>query len=80
VTHPNLEGVRDAVKNAALQSGCAFWDMYEAMGGRNSMPSWVFADPSLAVSDFVHFNTRGARLIAEMLYNAIMYEYQEWKD
>ncbi len=80
VTHPNLEGVRDAVKNAALQSGCAFWDMYEAMGGRNSMPSWVFAEPSLAVSDFVHFNTRGARIIAEMLYNAIMFEYQEWKD
>lgn len=80
VTHPNLEGVRDAVKNAAIESGCAFWDMYEAMGGRNSMPSWVFAEPTLAVSDFVHFNTRGARIIAEMLYNSIMYEYKEWKD
>lgn len=79
VTHPNLEGIRDAVMNAALDSGCAFWDMYEAMGGRNSMPSWVFAEPSLAVSDFVHFNTRGARIIGEMLYNSIMNEYGIWK-
>ncbi|MFW5644822.1 MAG: hypothetical protein ACOCZL_02820 [Bacteroidota bacterium] len=80
ITHPNLEGVRDAVKKAALDSGYAFWDMYEAMGGRNSMPSWVFAEPSLAVSDFVHFNARGARIIAEMLYDAIMHEYKKWKD
>ncbi len=80
ITHPNLEGVRNAVRDAALDSGCAFWDMYEAMGGRNSMPSWVYAEPPLAVSDFVHFNTRGAKIIAEMLYNSFMYEYIHWQE
>jgi lysophospholipase L1-like esterase len=80
VTNPNLEKVRDALKTATLSAGFAFWDMYEAMGGRNSMPSWVFADPPLAVSDFVHFNTRGARLIGEMLYNSIIYEYDIWRE
>ena len=78
VTYPNLEPIRDALRKAALESGCAFWDMYEAMGGRNSMPSWVFANPSLAVTDFVHFNTRGARIVAEMFYNAFSYEYDRW--
>ncbi|HYW97285.1 MAG TPA: hypothetical protein VE870_16955 [Bacteroidales bacterium] len=78
VTYSNLEPVRDALEKAALESGCAFWDMYEAMGGRNSMPSWVFAEPPLAVSDFVHFNTRGARIVAEMFYNAFIYEYDRW--
>ena len=77
-TYSNLEPVRDALKKAALESGCAFWDMYEAMGGRNSMPSWVFADPPLAISDFVHFNPRGARIIGEMFYNAFIYEYDQW--
>jgi lysophospholipase L1-like esterase len=79
-TYPSLEKVRDAMREASTEMGCAFWDMYEAMGGRNSMPSWVFADPPLAVSDFVHFNSRGARLIAEMMYNAIIYEYRLWEE
>ena len=75
VTHHNVEPVRDAVKNAAFSAGCAYWDMYEAMGGKNSMASWVFANPSLAEKDFTHFNPRGARLISSMFYDALMYEY-----
>ncbi|MCF8380907.1 MAG: hypothetical protein K9H49_15140 [Bacteroidales bacterium] len=79
VSYPSLEKVRNAIRNASLDSGCAFWDMYEAMGGKNSMPSWVFADPPLAISDFVHFNSKGAKIIAEMMCNAIMYEYNLWE-
>lgn len=78
-TNPNLIKSRNALRNATLDSGYAFWDMYEAMGGKNSMPSWVFAEPPLAVSDFVHFNARGARIIGEMLYNALIYEYKLWE-
>ena len=75
VSYQNLEHIRDAMKNAAFRADCAFWDMYSAMGGKNSMPSWVFAQPSLAASDFVHFNERGARVLAEMFYNAFMHDY-----
>jgi lysophospholipase L1-like esterase len=78
VTYPNLEGVRDAMKKATLESGFVFWDMYEAMGGKNSMPSWVMADPPLAVSDYVHFNAKGAQIIAEMFSNALLDEYNIW--
>ncbi len=78
ITYPNLERIRDALKNAAFRADCAFWDMYSAMGGRNSMPSWVFAQPSLASSDFVHFNERGARVLGEMFYNAFMQDYNAY--
>ena len=78
VSYPNLENIRDALKSAAFRADCPFWDMYEAMGGRNSMPSWVFAQPSLATSDFVHLNERGARVIAEMFYNAFIHDYNAW--
>jgi lysophospholipase L1-like esterase len=78
VTYPNLENIRDALRNAAFSSDCAFWDMYSAMGGRNSMPSWVNAQPPLATSDFVHFNERGARVLAEMFYNAFMHDYRSY--
>ncbi len=78
VSYPNLEQIRDAMRNAAFRADCAFWDMYSAMGGENSMPSWVFAQPSLAASDFVHFNERGARVLAEMFYNAFMHDYNAY--
>ena len=55
VSYPNIEKVRDALKQASFSAGAAYWDMFEAMGGRNSMPSWVFAQPPLASTDFVHF-------------------------
>lgn len=77
-SYPNITKIRDAQRNAAFKSNCAFWDMYEAMGGHNSMPAWVFAEPALARKDFTHFNYRGASLIAQMLYNAIMHEYSKY--
>jgi lysophospholipase L1-like esterase len=79
VSYPNIEKVRDALKNATLRSNAVYWDMYEAMGGKNSMPSWVLANPSLASSDFVHFNARGAKIIAQMFYNSLIYEYTLYK-
>ncbi|RYD82025.1 MAG: hypothetical protein EOP53_04790 [Sphingobacteriales bacterium] len=80
VTSPNLTLIRDAQKKAAFKAGCAFWDLYEAMGGENSMPSWVNAKPSLAEKDFTHFNANGAKIIGEMIYNALMREYIAYKN
>ncbi|MCU0447415.1 MAG: hypothetical protein MUE85_21165 [Microscillaceae bacterium] len=79
-SYPNIEKIRNAQKNAAFRAGCAFWDLYEAMGGKNSMPSWVFAKPvALANKDFTHFTAKGAEIVSEMLYKALMNEYYEYK-
>jgi len=78
VSYPNLDGIRGALRNASFRAGCAYWDMYEAMGGYNSMPSWVYAEPPLATSDFTHFNARGARVIAEMFYKALLYDFERY--
>ncbi|NJL12693.1 MAG: hypothetical protein HC913_06670 [Microscillaceae bacterium] len=78
-SYPNIEKIRNAQRKAAFRAGCAFWDLYEAMGGANSMPSWVFAKPvALASRDFTHFTAPGAQLVSEMLYNAILTEYDEY--
>ena len=79
VTYPILPAVRDVLRTAALDNGIGFWDMYEVMGGRNSMPSWVSADPPLAAPDYVHFSRQGARKLAELFYEALMKDYEEWK-
>lgn len=79
-TNPNIYNIRKAQRNAAFKAGCAYWDLFEAMGGENSMPSWVFANPALANKDFTHFNDKGARLVAEMFYNSLILEYYKYID
>ncbi len=78
VSYPNIEKIRDAQKNAAKRAGVPFWDCYKAMGGENSMAAWAFAKPALANKDFIHYTTRGANLIAEMFYSALMSEYDNY--
>jgi len=78
-SYPGVEPVRDALKKATMDAGFAFWDLYEAMGGYNSMPSFVRADPPLANSDYIHFSKLGINLVAEMFYNALMLEYKEYQ-
>lgn len=79
VTYPYLEAIRDAMKDAAISSGCVFWDMYEVMGGKNSMPKWVNAEPSLASSDYIHFSPKGAKKIAEEFSVKLFEMYNVYK-
>jgi lysophospholipase L1-like esterase len=76
-TYPFLKEVRDALKNSALSEGAAYWDMYQSMGGDNSMPQWVKS--GLAGSDYIHFTQAGAEKIAEMLSEAILNDYHEYR-
>lgn len=80
ITAPNIIKIRDAQKNAAYKAGCAFWDLFEAMGGENSMPGWVNAKPALAQKDYTHFTASGAKIVGTMLYNALMSEYLNYKN
>jgi len=79
VTYPYLEAVRNAMKDATISSGCIFWDMYEVMGGKNSMPKWVNAEPSLAASDYIHFSPKGAKKIAELFNEKLFEMYNKYK-
>lgn len=78
-SYPNVVLIREAQRNAVFKAGCAYWDMYTAMGGENSMPSWVFAEPALANPDFTHFTPRGAKIIGEMFMNALLDEYKNFQ-
>jgi len=70
--------VRDALKEAAFDAGAAYFDIYEVMGGENSMPLWVNADPPLAAPDYTHFSRRGSNQIAEVFINSLMTDYDKW--
>ena len=70
VSYSNIPLIRDAMQEAALESGCCFWDLYEAMGGQNSMTAWV--KKGLAQKDYTHFSYKGAKYVGEMLFKAVM--------
>jgi lysophospholipase L1-like esterase len=72
---PLLEETVQGLKEAALENGAAFWNMYEVMGGKNSMIEWVSNKPALAAPDYIHFTPRGAEKIAEMFYMSLMNYY-----
>jgi lysophospholipase L1-like esterase len=72
-THPQLENLRNAIRKAAFETNCGFFDMYDCMGGKNSMLTWV--EQGIAAKDYIHFSPAGARKIATLLYAALNNEF-----
>lgn len=65
------------LREAANESGAAFWNMYEVMGGTGSMSKWVRS--GLAGSDYVHFTPGGAKKMAHMLYETLQFYYKFYR-
>ena len=78
-TYPMLPELVEAMKNTATQNNAAFWNMFEVMGGENSMLDWVKEKPALATTDYTHFTPKGADKIGEMLFESLMNYYQYYK-
>lgn len=57
-------------RKVALDLGCAFFDLYRAMGGEGSMPRWFRRD--LGQSDLTHPTAVGAELLGNWIYRALM--------
>lgn len=66
-TSPDVPLLVKAQSEVAAETGCAFWNLYEAMGGYNSMPGYVNQNPPWAGKDYTHFTRRGADHLAELL-------------
>ncbi len=76
-SYPYLPVLVRAMKKATLEVGGGYWDLFEAMGGLNSMPSWV--ERGLAGKDYIHFSPRGASIASQLFYEAFAAEYAKWK-
>ena len=58
------------MKKQAAENGFAFFSMYEAMGGKNSMKIWY--DNLMVASDLVHFSDKGTERIAQLLFQNLV--------
>jgi alginate O-acetyltransferase complex protein AlgI len=70
-SYPNIHIIRDAQKKATEKAGVAFWDSYEAMGGKSSAEKWAEKKLALFQKDYVHFTYPGADTISKMLIKAM---------
>ena len=65
--------VQKAMFELANEYGAAVWDVYDIMGGKDSVIKW--RDAGLVKSDRLHFTQEGYVLLGDMLYNAIVEDY-----
>jgi len=68
-----------AQKRYAVQAESGFINLYTLMGGDGSMVKWVEEVPAKANKDYTHFNHRGAKQIAGLIYKQLMDGYEEYK-
>jgi len=71
-TEERLPLVRDAIREGAMESGCAFWDTYAIMGGPGSIRTWASETPPRAAKDGVHLSWRGYRELGTKLAEDIL--------
>ncbi len=74
-TYPFLESTIEAMKEVAMENNAMFWNMYQVMGGRNSMQKWVEHSPAWATTDYIHFTETGAGRIAEVFIQSFNNTY-----
>ena len=76
-TGDGVEALLLAQQEAAKKYNCAFYNLYEAMGGYNSMKTWAEKRPILAGNDYTHFNQSGSAKIGRLIANAILNQYEQ---
>jgi lysophospholipase L1-like esterase len=76
--HNNPNGLlaEQAFLSLATYYKTGVWDLFSFMGGLGSMKKWEH--DGLAQKGKVHFTPQGYRLLGDLLYNALLYEYTKY--
>lgn len=77
ISDPGINMLLKAQKDVANKTGVAYWSLFDAMGGENSINGWVNAGPPLVFKDYAHLTYEGGAKVAELLSNALINEYNK---
>jgi len=77
-TMPEVKMLLRYQENMAAETNIAFWNMFDAMGGNESMSRMVHAKPALANYDYTHINFRGGKHLAKLLYDSLIFGKHEY--
>ncbi len=79
VTMGGIKALGRTQQQLAFRTGCAFWNLYQGMGGPGSIVKMAEAKPALANKDYTHINSKGGEFVAKRLFDALMHGYEERK-
>ncbi|MBI5486232.1 MAG: hypothetical protein HY905_02750 [Deltaproteobacteria bacterium] len=72
---PKLVAVQ---REIALAEGCAFWDTFTAMGGKNTMWRWYASNPRRAFGDLTHMAPAGGEILGDLLHAALLQGFVDY--
>ena len=78
-TLPIMATIVERQQQVALESGCAFFNTFQAMGGDGTMARWYDNRPRLVNADYTHPLPGGAAVIGNLLDQALVEGYEKWK-
>lgn len=68
--------VKEAMYELAERHDAAVWDLFEIMGGLNSIFQWQ--KNGLAKKDKIHLTPAGYKLVGDLLFEAILNAYKNY--
>lgn len=78
-TMPGVKTLLSYQQVMAAESGVAFWNLYQAMGGEGAMVRMAEAQPAEAGKDYTHINRRGGKRVAGILYRTLIHGYEQYE-
>ncbi len=79
VTLPSIPKIVEMQRRVALDSNCAFFNLYEAMGGEGTMAKWHEGKNHLVGGDLTHPTASGAEKIGTLIYTAVIDGYSNYQ-
>lgn len=78
-TVPALPRVVELQQRVARETGCAFFNTFQAMGGPGTMGRWYLAEPRLVSADFIHPMPAGAKIVGNLLAKSLVDGFNKYK-
>ncbi len=72
---PEIVAIQQRV---AEQTGCGFFNTYQAMGGNGTMARWYDRHPPMVGADLIHPSPQGARIVAQLLTGQLLIGYERY--
>lgn len=79
VTPDVMERIVEIQAKVAMETRCAFYNTFDAMGGPGTMAKWYAAQPRLVSSDFIHPLPGGAAIVGRLLSSALCDGFDRFK-
>jgi lysophospholipase L1-like esterase len=74
---PEIVAIQQRV---AEQTGCGFFNTYQAMGGNGTMGRWYDRHPAMVGADLIHPSPQGARIVAQLLTSQLLIGYERYME